>query len=149
MAYAREGQIIQFPFLFMNDTRKIFNSLISKNPKIKIASLGYDLMSFDRSEECKKQISQYFPGPLFIFRKLFIETITRIFKQMEKEYPKNFIYVPVWGTLQKNGGIQNTPNIFYCSPAKYFRDCIHPNDDGYSILMKYFLTKLNERGFFQ
>jgi hypothetical protein len=81
----------------MDDVRKIFNFLISKNPKIKIASLGYDMMSFDRNEECKDQLRRFFPGPIFIYRKLFLETITRILKQMEKEFPKNFIYVPIWG----------------------------------------------------
>jgi hypothetical protein len=54
----------------------------------------------------------------------------------------------VLGTLQKAGGIPNPPNIYFCSPAKYYRDCIHPNDEGYSILMKEFIPKLDERSFF-
>jgi hypothetical protein len=50
--------------------------------------------------------------------------------------------------MQRAGGIKNPPNTDFGSPSKYFSDCIHPNDEGFKVIMNTFFEGLKKRGFF-
>jgi hypothetical protein len=50
--------------------------------------------------------------------------------------------------MQKAGGVKNPPNIEFDSPDQYFSDCVHPNDDGFEVLMKVFFSELKKRNYF-
>jgi hypothetical protein len=52
------------------------------------------------------------------------------------------------GEMQKAGGVKNPPNLEFDSPDQYFSDCVHPNEDGFEVLMKVFFSELKKRNYF-
>jgi hypothetical protein len=84
----------------LRNMKSLIKTLLHFKPNLKIASLGYDLLSWERSETCVKLFKFLFREMTFkAFREQFISRFTRIHQEMEKEFPKNFFYVPVWGNF--------------------------------------------------
>eukprot|EP01080_Neovahlkampfia_damariscottae_P010642 gene10642-3265_t len=140
------GRCDEYEAFVLKNLRTLFTGLVKIKPDLKIASLGYDLLNWDRNDQCMANFRRRFAGQTLPgFRREFIDRFTRIYSTLQKEFPKNVYYVPVWGELQKAGGIPNTPNVNYGSPSKYYADCIHPNHDGYTVLFTKFFRDLKER----
>ena len=77
---------------------ELYRKIIKVKPEIKMASLGYDLLSWERSQLCLDRFKRIFgEETLQEFRRNFIDRFTRINKALEKEFPKNAFYVQVWG----------------------------------------------------
>jgi hypothetical protein len=84
----------------LKSTQSLMKTLLRFRPTLKIASLGYDLLSWERSQTCLKTFNTIFPGlTLKTFREQFISRFTRINQQVEKEFPNRYFYVPVWGNF--------------------------------------------------
>jgi hypothetical protein len=147
---ARVNQYNKYPTRVLNDLRLLLTVILRVSPKLKISSLGYDLLAFARSESCMNTYRSTLRGiPIEKFRKDLIENFSNIFSTLQREFPNNFYYIPVWGTLQRKGGIPNAPNIQLSSPAKYFADCIHPNEEGWNYLMTEMFEGLKKTNYFQ
>jgi hypothetical protein len=147
---ARVNQYNKYPTRVLNDLRLLLTVILRVSPKLKISSLGYDLLAFARSESCMNTYRSTLRGiPIEKFRKDLIENFSNIFSTLQREFPNNFYYIPVWGTLQRKGGIPNAPNIQLSSPAKYFADCIHPNEEGWNYLMTEMFDGLKKTNYFQ
>eukprot|EP01080_Neovahlkampfia_damariscottae_P002667 gene2667-3863_t len=163
MNLCRQRKCDEYEASVLKDSRNIMKLLVSLKPSIKVSSLGYDLLSWERDERCKRTFSVLFRGQSYqTFRRQFIDRFTRLNQQIEKEFPKNYYYVPIWGrfiiltlliqtfkgVMQKAGGIVNPPNVNFGSPDKYYSDCIHPNDSGFRIVMENFFENLKKRNYF-
>jgi hypothetical protein len=89
-------------------------------------------VNFEQSPACIAQA-------LAVFHGLGTPEINLIFLQLGDVQARvaadyaNVTYVPLWGSLQIADGM--SPTHLRPSPAKYFSDCIHLNDDGWNIFM--------------
>jgi hypothetical protein len=96
----RQRRCEEYEASVLKNIKSLMKTLLRFKPNLKIASLGYDLLSWERSETCVRTFHVLFRGLTFkTFREQFISRFTRIHQEMEKEFPKNFFYVPVWGNF--------------------------------------------------
>ena len=89
-------------------------------------------VNFEQSAACIAQALLYFHGLLTPDINLIFLELGEVQARVAANYT-NVEYVPLWGTLQIADGMN--PTHLRPSPAKYFSDCIHLNDDGWNIFM--------------
>jgi lysophospholipase L1-like esterase len=113
--------------------QSILDTIFQKAPNIKVVHFGYDLPNFSAStlSSYGKSVSDV---NTFMF--LFAAMLQTIAEQAK--YKDKFYYVNMYGTLQAAAGISGAPVIDQPSPTQYMADSIHPNTQGFTILMQKF-----------
>ena len=113
--------------------RTLLLPAIAARPRLKIVFLGYDFMNFEMSPFCVLMGYDVFRGLLTPQINAESLRISEAQLRMAQEFG-NVHALLLWGTLQAAGGIPNAPNVLLPSPAPFMNDCIHPTEEGYTIL---------------
>ena len=115
-----------------SDLRAIVEAILGVRPDVDIVFTGYDILKFDKSNECLLFAYNFFGLVLpWEVSPLFIEIGNRQ-AAIDADYPE-VTYLNLFGTGQGNPG---SPNILEWSPSAYVADdnvdCIHLSTSGFS-----------------
>jgi len=115
-----------------NDLRVVVNAILGVRPDVDIVFTGYDILKFDKSNECLLFAYNFFGVVLpWEVSPLFIEIGNRQ-AAIDADYPE-VTYLNLFGTGQGNPG---SPNILEWSPSAYVADdnldCLHLSSSGYT-----------------
>ena len=123
----------------LNDAniRAMLDGALAQDPDIKVVMFGYDFLNFEQSTECIASAWLYFGTTITTWQvnTWFLEQVGDVQHDIAADYPGVTYVDSIWGTLQEAGGTWGAPNLYLPSPSRYMSDCIHPNSEGYSIIM--------------
>jgi hypothetical protein len=107
---------------------------------VKIAIFPYDIINLEEPKDCKEFAEGVFGKKTTLeINELYTEFGETI-KNTTSNYSNVRFVEKMWGSLQRDGGIPNPPNLNFPSPKKYFSDCIHPNSLGWNVLNDQFFN---------
>jgi lysophospholipase L1-like esterase len=111
----------------------ILNAMISADSSIQIVSFGYDFMNIPDYLLQLVGASVHDANEVIVAYNTMLETLSK-----SDEFKNNFKYTSILGTLQIAGDVPGAPNMDEPSPVEYMRDAIHPNDEGFELIMRKF-----------
>ncbi|MCB9766005.1 MAG: hypothetical protein H6739_39890 [Alphaproteobacteria bacterium] len=120
------------------DLRVMLDSLFAAHPDIEVVMFGYDFINFEQSTDCILTAWAYFGTSITTptLNQYFIDQVMGTIEDVAADYPRLTYVDSVLGTLQEAGGVAGAPNVLFPSPSRYMSDCIHPNHDGYLLIMQ-------------
>lgn len=115
--------------------RRILGALFAQHPTIQVVLFGYDFINLERSPECRDFARATFGADWTTERvnQILLTDVGAVMERIASESP-NISYIPLWGTLQRAGGLTEAPLPALPSPATLLNDCVHPTPTGYRIL---------------
>lgn len=117
--------------------RAMLAGLYGVRPDVEVVMFGYDFINFEQSNDCILTAWTYFGTAITTpqVNQYFIDDVMGTIGAVAGDTPRLTYVDSVLGTLQRAGGVQGAPNPLLPSPSRYMADCIHPNHEGYGLIM--------------
>jgi lysophospholipase L1-like esterase len=119
----------------LNNTQAFLDPLFSRHPNTKVVQMGYDILAWNQSVNCRLWATQLFPdcsaGDTECQNYEFFQLHDKYVRRLSQMYP-NHITLEIVGALQNRAG---SPDFTSFAPANLVMDdCIHLEDEGYRVV---------------
>lgn len=128
----------------------MLDALYAVHPDIEVVAFGYDFVNLVDDRACWGVGFDFLglPAPdaltpelrsliALVANTASVDVGDAVYGGLDAAYPR-FTYAPLWGALQRAGGLTPAPNLLEPSPRAFFADCIHPNHEGFGHVMARF-----------
>jgi len=125
------------------NTRVFLDPLFRSKPNIKVVQFGYDIVNFEFTLTCRSLGNNMFPscrGDITCQNTQMATLQYEYVDQLTKLYGGKHTALNLLGTMQATSRLipGPYPNYAYFSPANLMSDCIHPTEEGFTVVFNEF-----------